>query len=209
MRKDLTTAAIAIVALTVVLGLVYPLAITGIAQVAFPGKANGSQIERDGRVVGSELLGQPFVVPTGRKDAEGNPITRPDERYFQPRPSQTGYSPSATSFSNRGPNQSSARDFHRDQLQAYLDLEGRFTPWLRAARVPVDAVTTSASGVDPHISEANARIQSHRVARVRGLDPARVRALVGEHTDGRFVGLFGEPGVNVTTLNLALDGVSR
>lgn len=209
MRKDLITSAIAVVALTVVLGVVYPLAVTGISQVTFPGKANGSQIMREGKVVGSELLGQPFVVDTGRKDADGSPIARPDERYFQPRPSQTGYSPSATSFSNRGPNQSSARFFYRDELRAYLDLEGRFTPSLTTAQVPVDAVTTSASGVDPHISEANARIQANRVARVRGLDPARVRALVGEHTDGRFLGLFGEPGVNVTQLNLALDGVSR
>lgn len=210
MRKDLISSAIAVVALTAVLGIAYPLLVTGVAQVAFPGRANGSQIERDGAVVGSRLLAQPFVVDTGRRDADASPITRPDERYFQPRPSQTGYSATATGFSNRGPNQASARDFYRDRLRDYLALERRFTPALTAAQVPVDAVTTSASGVDPHISVANARIQAVRVGRVRGLAPARIRKLVATHTDGRFLGLFGEPGVNVTALNLALDdGAAR
>jgi K+-transporting ATPase ATPase C chain len=209
MRKDLATAARAVLFFTLLLGIAYPLAVTGVSQVVFHDKANGSQIDRDGKVVGSELLGQPFVIDTGRKDADGNPITRPDPRYFQPRPSQTGYNPAGTFFSNRGPNQATARFFYRDQLAAYLGLERPYTPGLTAGRVPVDAVTTSASGVDPHISEANARIQAHRVARVRRLALARVDQLVKDKTDGRFLGVLGEPGVNVTELNLALDETTR
>ena len=205
MRRDLASSALAIVVLTLALGVAYPLVVTGIAQVAWPNKADGSQIERGGAVVGSRLIAQSFVIDTGRKDADGNAITRPDPRYFQPRPSQTDYNPSATFFSNRGPNQASARFFYRDRLAAYLALERPYGPGLTAARVPVDAVTTSASGVDPHISQANARIQARRVAAVRHLPAARVAQLIDEHTDGRFLGLLGEPGVNVTTLNLALD----
>jgi len=209
MRKDLITAALAVAFLTVLLGIAYPLVVTGVSQVVFQDKANGSQIERDGKVVGSKLLAQPFVIDTGRKDSDGNPITRPDPRYFQPRPSQTGYNPAGTFFSNRGPNQSTARYFYRDQLATYLKLERPYTPGLTAAGVPVDAVTTSASGVDPDISEANARIQAHRVARVRRLSLGRVDQLVKDKTDGRFLGVLGEPGVNVTELNLALDGTTR
>jgi K+-transporting ATPase ATPase C chain len=205
MRRDLITALTAVLVMTVLLGVAYPLVVTGIAQVTFPGNANGQQIKTGGKVVGSRLIGQAVVIDTGRKDAEGNPITRPDPRYFQPRPSATGYSPSATFFSNRGPNQVSARDFFREQLQGYLGFEGRYTPGLTAATVPVDAVTTSASGVDRHISEANAAIQAHRVASVRHLPLAGVTALVRRYTDGRFLGVIGEPGVNVTELNLALD----
>jgi K+-transporting ATPase ATPase C chain len=208
MRKDLITSAIAVVVMTVVLGVAYPLAVTGVAQVVWPSQANGSQVTRGGKVVGSRLIGQPFVIDTGRKDAGANAITRPDPRFFQPRPSQTGYDPSATFFSNRGPNQASARAFYRDRLAAYLALEQPYDPGLTAAQVPVDAVTTSGSGVDPHISPANARIQAHRVAAVRRLGPAAVARLIDEHTDGRFLGVLGEPGVNVTTLNLALDALA-
>jgi K+-transporting ATPase ATPase C chain len=190
MRRSVTTSAIAVVALTVVLGIAYPLAVTAISQLFLSGPANGSQIERGGKVVGSSLLAQDF---------KGEP------RYFQPRPSATGWSPSATFFANRGPNQRSTRAFHVKQLAAYLARERPYNRGLTAARVPVDAVTDSASGVDPHISVANARLQSARVAAVRHVSVARVRALVEEHTDGRSLGLFGEPGVNVTELNLALD----
>lgn len=207
MRKDLITSVLAILVFTVVLGLAYPLAMTGISQVLFPSKADGSKIVRDGRVIGSKLLAQPFVVDTGKKDAKGNAITRPDPRYFQPRPSQSNYNPAATFFSNRGPNDATGRYFYRDALRAYLALNRRYDSGLTAARVPVDAVTTSASGVDPHISLANARIQARRVAAVRRLSLARVLALVDDNTDGRFLGVLGEPGVNVTELNLALDGL--
>jgi K+-transporting ATPase ATPase C chain len=205
MRRDLISALLAVLVMTVLLGVAYPLVVTGIAQVGFPGNANGQQIKAGGKVVGSRLVGQAVVIDTGRKDKDGNPITRPDPRYFQPRPSPTGYNPAATFFSNRGPNQVSARDFFHEQLQAYLGFEGSYSPGLTAASVPVDAVTTSGSGVDRHISEANAAIQAHRIASVRHLPLAQVTALVHRYTDGRFLGVFGEPGVNVTELNLALD----
>jgi K+-transporting ATPase ATPase C chain len=205
LTKELITAAIAVVTLTVVLGLIYPLVMTGIAQVAFPNKADGSQVKVDGKVVGSRLIGKAFVIDTGRKDADGNPITRPDPKYFQPRPSQSDYSATGTFFSNRGPNSAVGRFFFRDALASYLALERPYDRGLTAAKVPVDAVTTSASGVDPHISKANARIQARRVAAVRRLPLKRVDQLIADNTDGRFLGLFGEPGVNVLELNLALD----
>jgi K+-transporting ATPase ATPase C chain len=215
MRRQLTTAAIAVVLFTVVLGLGYPLAITGLSQLAFPGAANGSKVTRDGRVVGSRLIAQAFTRPVldaagkPKLDADGNAVTEPDPRYFQPRPSATGYSATSTFFSNRGPNSSAARFFYRDALAAYLRLERPHDPGLTAARVPVDAVTTSASGVDPHISLANARIQAHRIAAVRGMPLARVNALIAANTDGRFAHVAGEPGVNVLELNLAIDREAR
>lgn len=194
MRKDIIASAVAVLLFTVVCGLVYPLAVTGIAQVTMPSKANGSQIKRDGKVIGSKLIGQDFQ---GRRE------------YFQSRPSATGYSASATFFNNLGPNQQDLADQLEAATKAYLALEGPDNPSLKAAEVPPDAVTTSASGVDPHISPDNAEIQAHRVARVRGLSLDRVNDLVDEHTDGRGLGFMGEPGVNVLTLNLALDEETR
>jgi K+-transporting ATPase ATPase C chain len=205
MKRDLISSALAIVVLTVVLGLAYPFAITGVSQVLWPNKSNGSQIKVGDKVVGSKLLAQPFVLDTGKKDSDGNPITKPDPKYFQPRPSADSYNPAGTFFSNRGPNQRSAKAFYADQLKAYLSLEQPYDRGLTAAGVPVDAVTSSASGVDPHISEANARIQAHRIAVVRHLPESEVSKLISDNTAGRFVGVLGEPGVNVTTLNLALD----
>ena len=206
MRRDLMTSVIAVVLLTVVFGLAYPLAMTGIAQVLFPGNSNGSKITHDGHVVGSKLIAQDFrrVVPSGSN--HGPKFRRvPDPRYFQPRPSQTNYDPSVTFFSNLGPNQKDTRAEVRSNLHAYLKLEGPYDPRLVAADVPVDAITQSASGVDPHISVANAEIQAHRIAAVRHIPLSQVQSLIDEHTDGRFLGLFGEPGVNVLELNLALD----
>jgi K+-transporting ATPase ATPase C chain len=203
--REFSTAAIAIIALTVVLGLAYPLVITGVAQVAFPGRANGEQVKVNGKVVGSKLIGQPFLIDTGKKDKDGNEITKPDPKYFQPRPSQDSYNPAATFFANRGPNQASARFFYRDGLAAYVAFEHPYDPGLTTAQVPVDAVTDSASGVDPHISPANARIQAHRIATVRHLPLSTVDHMISQHTDGRFLGVLGEAGVNVLELNLALD----
>src|ERR1700754_303887 len=211
MKRNLITSVLAVLVFTVVLGLAYPLVVTGIAQVAFPNRADGSPITVDGKVVGSKLLAQAWTKPVldangqPKKDADGNPVTEPDPKYFQARPSQTDYNPDGTFFSNRGPNQASARYFYRDQIAAYLDLNGRYNPGLTAAGIPADAVTTSGSGVDPHISEDNARIQARRVAAVRGIPLDRVEQVVKDNTDGRFLGLLGEPGVNVTKLNLALD----
>ncbi|MDX6609103.1 MAG: potassium-transporting ATPase KdpC subunit [Solirubrobacterales bacterium] len=214
MRKDLLTSLIAVVALTVVFGLLYPLAITGIAQVVFPGKANGSKLSVDGKVVGSSLIGQSFSKTAIGKDGkpvfdeEGEEVLAPDKAYFQPRPSATGYAPDVTYFSNLGPNSVEAREAVREHLAAYVALEKPFDPGLSKDWVPVDAVTESASGVDPHISQANARIQAHRIAAVRQLPLAKVDDLISAHIDGRFLGLLGEPGVNVLRLNIALDQVA-
>jgi K+-transporting ATPase ATPase C chain len=194
MRRDLLTSLIAVVLMTVVFGLAYPLAFTGVAQVLFGAKADGSRITENGELVGSSLIAQKFA-----RNGE------PDERYFQPRPSQTGYDPSVTFFSNLGPNSKAAKRKVKFRLADYLKLNRPYVPGLVAADVPVDAITQSASGVDRHISEANARIQARRVATVRDLPVTRVEELVSDHTDGRFLGLFGEPGVNVLELNLALD----
>jgi K+-transporting ATPase ATPase C chain len=152
--------------------------------VAFPHQANGSLVGDR-----STLLGQAWK----------------GERYFQPRPSATDYSATVTFFGNHGPNQRSTRDLTRQNLDAYIKRERPYDPGLTAARVPSDAATFSASGVDPHVSEANAAIQARRVAAVRRLPLARVHQLVKTSTDGRALGVFGEPGVNVTQLNLALD----
>jgi K+-transporting ATPase ATPase C chain len=191
MRRDLVTSLLAIVIFTVVFGLAYPLVTTGVSQVLFPNKSDGSQITRDGKVVGSRLIGQDF---------KGAP------RYFQSRPSATGYSADATFFGNLGPNSRQLRAELEKNLAAYLKRERPYDPGLRASDVPVDAVTDSASGVDPHISKANARIQARRVAKMRGLPLDRVLQLVDDNTDDRALGVLGEPGVNVLELNLALDG---
>jgi K+-transporting ATPase ATPase C chain len=194
MRRDLLTSLIAVVFLTLVFGLAYPLAFTGVAQVLFAGKADGSRITENGQLVGSSLIAQKFT-------RNG----KPDKRYFQPRPSQTGYDPSVTYFSNLGPNSKSEKRKVKSRLADYLKLNRPYNPGLFADDVPVDAITHSGSGVDPHISEANARIQARRVAAVRDIPTSRVEELVSDHTDGRFLGLFGEPGVNVLELNIALD----
>ncbi len=188
MRKDITTSLLAIVLLTLLLGLAYPLAVTGVSQLAFPNKADGSQIERDGKVVGSRVIGQEFK---GRG-------------YFQPRPSVTGYDPSYTYFNNLGPNNKELSGLFKKNLAAYARRED-----VDPGDVPEDAVQTTASGVDPHISEDNARIQARRVAEQRNLPLERVEELIDEHTDGRALGVLGEPGVNVLELNLALDEEGR
>jgi K+-transporting ATPase ATPase C chain len=190
MRRDFTSSVLAVVVLTALLGLVYPLVFTGVAQVLFPGNANGSKVSVDGKVVGSSLIGQDF---------------HGEAKYFQERPSQSGYDPSVTFFSNAGPNSKDAEKFFATHLTNYLKRERRYDPSLTAAEVPVDAVTTSASGVDPDISPANADIQAHRVAAVRHLPLSEVQKLIDDNTDGRALGVFGEPGVNVLELNLALD----
>jgi K+-transporting ATPase ATPase C chain len=215
MRRDLISSVLAIVAITALFGLAYPLVVTGVSQVAFPGKANGSKIERNGKLVGSRLLAQDFRKPVldangkPKMDKDGNPVLTPDTRYFQPRPSTaTSYNPAATAFTNLGPNSKDARDTFKANLQGYLRLERPYDRGLTTRRVPVDAVTSSSSGVDPHISEANAAVQAHRIAGVRRLPLARVQKLISGNTDGRFLGLLGEPGVNVLELNLALDRTS-
>jgi K+-transporting ATPase ATPase C chain len=190
MRKDLVTSLLAVIVLTVFLGLVYPLAITGISQLLFPGKANGSKVSINGKVAGSSLIGQDF---------KGKPA------YFQSRPSATGYSGNVTYFGDAGPNSVEAREEVRENMKSYLHLEKPFDKSLTSDGIPVDAVTQSASGVDPDISEANARIQAHRIAAVRHTPLPQVEDLISANTDGRSLGLLGEPGVDVLELNIALD----
>lgn len=182
--KELRTAVTAVIVLTVLLGVIYPLTVTAIGQVIFPHQANGSAVQG-----GSSLIAQ----------------KRAGLSYFKPRPSATDYSATATYFANRGPNSVAARAFYEQELAAYIRRESPYNPDLKIADVPVDAVTDSASGVDPHITVANARIQGKRVAAQRGISPEAVNELVEESTDGRFAGLFGERGVNTTKLNIALD----
>jgi K+-transporting ATPase ATPase C chain len=182
----------AVVVLTAVFGFAYPAVMTGFAQAAFPGKANGSIVTVGGVPVGSSLAAQAFSGP----------------EYFHPRPSAVDFDAAGTSFANLGPtNPDLARDV-RKRARAILALERPYNPGLRVGDIPVDAVTTSGSGIDPDISPAYARLQAARVAAVRNLPLARVRQLIGDATDGRSLGFFGEPGVNVLELNLSLDEAS-
>ncbi len=196
MRRDIVTSAIGILVLTLLCGIVFPLAVTGVSQIAFPGNANGQRVYSGGRLVGSKLIGQSFA---------GNP------RYFQSRPSATTppNNAAATAFSNLGPNSVATERAIAANISAYLKLERPYDPGLSSGRVPVDAASTSASGIDPDISVANADIQAHRIAAVRGLPTPAVMRLITLYTSGRGLGFSGEPGVNVLELNLALDRTSR
>jgi K+-transporting ATPase ATPase C chain len=214
MRKDITTSAIGIVVLTLLLGVLYPLVITGISQVAFPGNANGQKVFVAGKLVGSKIIGQQFTDPvintkTGKVelDKSGSPVTTPDPRYFQTRPSATvpADNAAATAFSNAGPNNIATEQAIAANIQAYIALEKPYVPGLTPSKVPVDAADSSASGIDPDISPANADIQAHRIASVRHLTLSKVDQLVSTYTHGRGLGFSGEPGVNVLQLNLALD----
>ena len=187
MRRQLPTAIAVFVAFSVLAGLVYPLVVTGISQVAFGPKADGSLLVRAGAVVGSSLIGQPFEGP----------------QYFHPRPSAAGdgYDAMASAPSNLGPSNPVLLDAVAERRAQY-----RRTNSLGAdEQVPVEAITGSASGLDPHISPADARLQARRVAAARGVPLDRVLRLVDEATEGRSLGFLGDPGVNVLELNLALD----
>jgi K+-transporting ATPase ATPase C chain len=212
MRRDIITSAIGIVVLTLLLGILYPLVVTGVSQVAFPGNANGQQVRVAGKLVGSKIIGQQFadqVVKNGKPQVDklGNPVTNPDPKYFQGRPSATvpPNNAAGTAFSNLGPNNTATETAIAANIQAYIALEKPYVPGLTAGQVPVDAANTSGSGIDPDISQANAQIQAHRIASVRKLSLSAVDQLISKYTHGRGLGFSGEPGVNVLQLNLAVD----
>lgn len=188
MRRQLLAAVMMLLVFTVITGLAYPLVVTGISAGVFDDKAEGSLVENaEGDVVGSRLIGQSFA----------------EARYFHPRPSAAGdgYDAAASSGSNLGPTNDALLDTVAERAAAYRDENGLGSD----AEVPVDAVTASASGLDPHISVANARLQAPRVAAERSIDADRVLGLVDDHTTSRDLGFLGERGVNVLELNLALD----
>jgi len=189
----------ALLVLTVIVGIAYPLAVAAIGQLVFHNQANGSLVERNGQVVGSSLLGQAFV------DEKGNPFPQ----WFQPRPSAAadstnssdpGYNPLFSTPSNKGPSNPDLIKAINDRRAAVAAFDG-----VPPDQVPADALTASASGLDPHISPAYAYEQAARVAAARHLDPAAVRALVADHIQGRTLGFLGQPRVNVVELNLAVD----
>jgi potassium-transporting ATPase KdpC subunit len=197
--------------LTVILGLAYPLVMTGIAQVAFRGNADGSLLTAGGNTVGSSLIGQGFTRPVLKngkptKDAAGNPVVQANPAYFQSRPSAAGagYDPLASSASNLGPESKVLIAAIQARRATAAKLDG-----VDPAQVAPDALLASGSGLDPQISPAYAAEQVARVARVRGLAAAKVAALVTEHTQGRTLGFLGEPRVNVLELNMALDALGR
>ena len=193
--RDLKASAIAVVLLTLVLGLGVPALFTGFAQLAFSSQANGSLIKRDGAVVGSRLAAQAFTSP----------------RYFHERPSATTppYNAGGTTFANLGPTNPELAKAVKQQAAAILRVERPYNPGLTIHDIPVDAVTTSGSGIDPDISPAYARLQASRVAAVRHLSLSTVFRSIDDHTDGRSLGFLGEPGVNVLELNLALDRATQ
>jgi potassium-transporting ATPase KdpC subunit len=200
MRRQLVPAIISMVVFTVLFGLVFPLVITGIGQVAFHDQAEGSIVEQNGKKVGSSLIGQAFT------DAKGKPLSR----YFQSRPSAAagasgsttaGYDPTLSSGSNLGPTNPDFLKLVGQRVKAYRALNGLSS----STKVPVDAVTASASGLDPDISVANARLQAQRIADERGIPAAKVRQLIDDNTSDRTLGVLGEKTVNVLALNRALD----
>jgi len=185
--KHLRITIISMILFTILTGMIYPLAVTGISQLIFPGKANGSLIKKDGKVLGSALIGQPFSDP----------------KYFWSRLSATGpyaYNAGASTGSNYGPMNPALLDAVKKRVQ---DLKAADS--LNTKPIPVDLVTASGSGLDPHISIAAALYQAPRIARIRGLKDDQVRSLIDQNIEGRQLGFLGEPGVNVLTLNLALD----
>ena len=189
--RDLKSAVVVLVVLTAVFGLGYPALMTLVGQGVFPGQASGSLIKENGKVVGSTLAAQAFT----------------SAKYFQERPSATSpaYNAAGTTFANLGPTDPALATLVDKQVAAILKLEGPYNPGLTVHEIPVDAVTTSGSGIDPEISPAYAELQSRRVAAVRHLPLSTVEELIKKSTVGRSWGFFGEPGVNVLELNLALD----
>lgn len=217
MRREILTSVLAVLVFTILLGVVFPLFIEGASQVAFPGDANGQLVYSHHRLIGSKIIGQSFEAPViGRngkpRESEGELLLQPDPRYFQSRPSATEGGPNnaaASTFSNLGPNSRLTEEGDARRIHEYLALNRPYDRTLTVAEIPVDAINASASGLDPEISLANARIQARRVAALWHLPLARIDALVASHTSGRGLGFSGEPGVNVLELNLAVRAAAQ
>jgi K+-transporting ATPase ATPase C chain len=217
LKRQLLPAVVSMIVLTLALGIVFPLLVTGIGQLAFPGNSNGQQLHIDGKLIGSKEIGQQFTdVVLGKNgkpklDSDGNPVTTPDPRYFQSRPSGTvpAYNAAASTFANLGPNDLATKQAIQANAKTYLTLNAKYDPGLTVSKLPVDAVDTSASGLDPDISPANAWIQAHRIAAVRHLSLTTVMSEISKYTGDRGLGFSGEPSVNVLALNLALDRISK
>lgn len=213
LTRNALTAFLAMIVFIVLIGVVYPLVVDGIAQGIFPGNANGQQIRLNGKLIGSKIIGQDFATPVMKNgkvelDSDGNPVVKPDPKYFQSRPSATvpPYNAAASTFSNLGPNNKTAEQETAANVKAYIALNGRYFPGgLTPRQVPVDAAESSASGLDPEISVRNADIQSYRIAAVRHMPRARVLKLVKNNTHIASAEIWGAPGVNVLELNLALN----
>ena len=203
----------ALLVLTVITGVLYPLAVTGIAQVAFPGKANGSEVKVDGKVVGSELIGQTYNLPL----KDGEETAAPDLKWFQPRPSNglgsnsvnTQYSIILSGATNRSGDNEDLITWVKDAKAAVVKDNSVNGYTVKPSDVPADAVTSSGSGLDPHISPEYAKLQVHRVAEKNDLDVKQVEKLVADHTDDRILGFIGEPRVNVLQLNIALKELTK
>ncbi|MGK5733033.1 potassium-transporting ATPase subunit KdpC [Streptomyces sp. URMC 124] len=197
----------ALLVLTVVCGVIYPLVVTGIAQAAFHDKANGSEIKAGGRSVGSERLGQAYDLD--QKDKDGNPL--PDPKFFQPRPSAAGPNAENTRYKLVVSGASNLAADSKTLLDAVEKRRADVAAFNRVSpsAVPVDALTASASGLDPDVSPAYARLQAKRVAEANGLPAARVEKLVEDHVDGRILGFMGEERVNVLKLNIALQELAK
>jgi potassium-transporting ATPase KdpC subunit len=193
--RTIVNSIVAVIVLTVVFGIAWPLVATGFAGVAFGDKARGSLVIKDGRAVGSRLAAQEFKSP----------------KYFHERLSATtpAFNAAGTTFSNFGPTSDQLTQQVSDAVKAIMALEGPYNPGMTAHDIPVDAVTTSGSGIDPDISPAYAELQAPRIAAVRKMPIATVKQLISQSTDGRSLGFLGEPGVNVLDLNLKLDQVSK
>jgi K+-transporting ATPase ATPase C chain len=189
----------ALLVFTAILGIIYPLVMTGVAQAVFHGNANGSIVKADGKDVASDLIGQAYTTDSGKKDADGNAIMVADPQWFQTRPSAVDYDGMGSAASEYGPNNADLVKLIEQRRQDVAKLEG-----VDPSQVPPDAVTASGSGLDPSISPAYAALQVNRVVRERGLSVDQVKQLVKENTKGRTLGFLGEPAVNVVTLNSAL-----
>ena len=217
LKRNLRPAIVSMIVLTLALGIIYPLLITGIGQLAFPGNSNGQQIHLEGKLIGSKRSGSSSPTSSWARTASRSSTqtairsrhpTRATSSHGPRGPSRP-YNAAASTFANLGPNDLATKQAIQANIKTYLQLNRPYDPGLTVSKIPVDAVDTSASGLDPDISPANAWIQAHRIAAVRHLPLSTVMSLIHTYTGGRGLGFSGETTVNVLQLNLALDRLSK